>query len=73
MLGRLTATIWFLVQGGIPLGALIAGVLGDALGNRTTLWITAGVLTLAGLLLLTTPLRARRDFPTETSITASSA
>jgi predicted MFS family arabinose efflux permease len=72
MLGRLTATIWFLVQGGIPLGALLAGVLGDALGNRTTLWITAGLLTLAGLLLLATPLRAHRDFPTQTSTTTSS-
>lgn len=64
MLGRTTATIRFLVQGAIPLAALLAGVLGNALGNRATLWIIAATLIGAALLLLASPLRKLRDLPT---------
>lgn len=65
MLGRVTASMRFLVQGAVPLGAVLAGVLGNNLGNRTTLWIAAGALLLAAATLCcASPLRQHRALPT---------
>ncbi|WP_433607272.1 MFS transporter [Dactylosporangium sp. CA-139114] len=63
ILGRVTVTAQFLNYGTIPLGALIGGALGTALGVRPTIWIGVGALTLCGLILLTGPLRRHRDLP----------
>jgi hypothetical protein len=63
MLGRVTASMRFLVFGTIPLGALIAGGLGTALGVRTALWVTLTGYALSGTLLLTRDLRAHKDLP----------
>ncbi|MFI6348974.1 MFS transporter [Streptomyces sp. NPDC050560] len=64
LLGRLTASAAFLNYGAIPLGALLGGWLGAALGLRPAIWaMTAGV-PLAGLILLFSPLRHHRDLPT---------
>jgi hypothetical protein len=43
MLGRVAATMRFLIMGLFPLGALLGGVLGSLVGVRATLWV-AGVL-----------------------------
>lgn len=51
LLGRMNATMRFLLWGAMPLGALLGGVLGDALGARATLLAGA-----AGLLLSCLPL-----------------
>lgn len=64
LLGRVIVTMQFLSYGTIPLGALLAGVLAAILGLRPTLWIMAGGLTLASLILLIGPIRHRRDLPT---------
>ena len=46
LLGRMNASMRFLVWGTIPLGALIGGALGDAIGLRPTILIgTLGGLT----------------------------
>src|SRR5205814_8414599 len=47
MLGRMNATMRFIVFGTLPLGAVIGGAMGGATGLRPTLWIAAGLGCLA--------------------------
>ncbi|HEX3814648.1 MAG TPA: MFS transporter [Mycobacteriales bacterium] len=63
--GRVSTSSAFLNYGAIPIGALLGGTLGTALGVRPTLWLMTGLLALSGLLLLAGPARHRRDYPTE--------
>jgi MFS family permease len=63
LLGRMNATMRFVVWGVLPIGALIGGLLGAALGLRTTLWIGALGQAFAGAWLLASPMRSLRDFP----------
>jgi MFS family permease len=46
-----------------PIGALLAGVLGEAIGVRPTLWIASGGATLAILWLIPSPVPALRELP----------
>jgi predicted MFS family arabinose efflux permease len=64
ILGRVAASTFTLSLGCVPVGALLAGWLGAELGNRTALWILAGLLTLSGAPLVLSPLRLSRDLPT---------
>ncbi|MEV5599621.1 MFS transporter [Streptomyces sp. NPDC052496] len=64
LLGRVTAGTTFLGYGTIPLGALLGGALGSALGLRAAMWITAAGIPLAAVFLLCSPLRRARDLPT---------
>lgn len=64
LLGRMNASVRFLVWGTIPLGALVGGVLGTLIGIRPTMWVGAVGMTLAALPLLFSPLRGLRDLPT---------
>jgi MFS family permease len=63
MLGRVSASMRFLVFGTIPLGALIAGSLGTALGPRDALWAILGLYASSEAFLLAPAIRARRDLP----------
>ena len=63
MLGRVTASMRFLAFGMIPLGALLAGALGTALGARDGLWIVQAIFAGSALFLLTPRIRARRNLP----------
>ena len=63
LLGRMNATMRFVVWGVLPIGALIGGVLGTVIGLRTTLWIGAAGEAVAGVWLLASPMRSMRDFP----------
>ncbi|WP_143591327.1 MFS transporter [Thermoactinospora rubra] len=63
MLGRVTATTRFLLNGVYIPGALVAGGLGTWLGVRATLWIMLGMVALAGVFLFTPALLGRRDLP----------
>ena len=63
LLGRMNATMRFVVWGVLPIGALIGGVFGTAFGLRTTLWVGAIGQALAGVWLLASPMRRLRDFP----------
>jgi len=67
LLGRLMATTSFVNYGTIPLGALLGGTLGEALGLGPALWITTAGVPLAGLVLLCSPVRRRRDLPDQMS------
>lgn len=44
ILGRVNATMQVVVMGLFPLGAIIGGVLGDAIGARWTLIVAGGLL-----------------------------
>ena len=64
LLGRMNATIRFLVWGTMPLGGLIGGTLGSTVGVRETLWIGAIGQSLAFLPIFLSPLRWMRELPT---------
>ena len=63
MLGRMNATVRFIVYGVYAIGSLIGGTLGELLGSRTTLWIAAVGCSLSFLPVLFSPLRNMRDLP----------
>ncbi|MEU5219087.1 MFS transporter [Streptomyces sp. NPDC020807] len=60
LLGRVTATVRFVVWGCMPLGALAGGLLGEYAGVRTALWTGGAGELLAVIPLLLVALRARR-------------
>jgi len=61
LLGRMNATMRVVVWGTMPLGALVGGALGTALGPRGALWAAAGGLALTPGWLLASPLLRLRD------------
>jgi MFS family permease len=63
LLGRMNATMRFLVWGTMPLGALIGGALGATIGVRNTLLVAAVGGGLSFLPVLLSPLRTMRDLP----------
>ncbi|UEL31852.1 MFS transporter [Rhodococcus sp. C1] len=67
-LGRVVATSMYLLHSSIPLGALTAGYLGDAVGPRGTMWIMACLIAPCGLVLLFSPLRGIRDLPSRPAV-----
>lgn len=64
LLGRMNASVRFLVWGTIPLGGLLGGALGESVGPRTTLLVVAAGNIAAPLWVLASPLRRLRDLPT---------
>ncbi len=71
LLGRMNATMRFLVWGTMPIGGLLGGALGAAIGLRSTLWVTTVGIALAGTGLLASPLRRMRDLPAEDTAAAA--
>jgi predicted MFS family arabinose efflux permease len=63
LLGRMNATIRFLVTGVSPLGALAGGVVATEIGLRPTMWVAAAGEVLAAGCLLASPIRTIRDLP----------
>jgi MFS family permease len=63
LLGRMNATMRFVVWGTLPLGALVGGAIGTAIGVRTTMWVAAVGGSLAVVWLLASPMRGMKDFP----------
>jgi MFS-type transporter involved in bile tolerance (Atg22 family) len=63
LLGRMNATMRFLVWGTMPIGAFLGGVLGQAIGARSTLWIAAAAGVIPLIPLLASPLRTSRELP----------
>jgi len=71
LLGRMNATMRFLVWGTLPLGAFAGGVLGQLIGVRPTLWVGAigGLLPFVPVLL--SPLRHLKELPSRSEELAS--
>jgi MFS family permease len=67
LLGRMNATMRFLVWGTMPLGAFLGGVLGTVLGVRQTLLLAAIGGCFAFLPVFLSPLRRMRELPTYVS------
>ena len=65
LLGRMNASIRFVVWGTMPIGSLIGGVLGQAYGARDVFWISVAGSALAALPVVLSPLIAMRDLPQE--------
>jgi MFS family permease len=63
LLGRMNATMRFLVWGTIPLGAFLGGVLGSTIGVRETLLVAAIGGCVAFLPVFLSPLRRMRELP----------
>ncbi|MGH2428610.1 MAG: MFS transporter [Candidatus Limnocylindria bacterium] len=63
MLGRMTATMRFIVWGTIPIGALAGGFLGELIGLRTTLIVAGLGVLVAFLPVLFSPVRGLRQMP----------
>jgi MFS family permease len=63
LLGRMNATMRFLVWGTMPLGGLIGGVLGSVIGVRHTLFVVAIGHCLVFLPVYLSPLRHQRELP----------
>jgi MFS family permease len=63
LLGRMNATMRFLVWGTLPLGGVFGGVLGDWLGARATLVLASVGAMLAFLPVVASPLRRVREVP----------
>ncbi|SEQ69456.1 Predicted arabinose efflux permease, MFS family [Lentzea xinjiangensis] len=70
LLGRMNASIRWVVWGATPLGALLGGGLGSWSGIVPTLWVSV-VGSVGGMVwLLLSPLRSMRDLPAATSVEA---
>lgn len=63
LLGRMNASIRFVVWGVMPIGALLAGALGTWIGTVPTLWIAACGELLAGLFVVIGPFWSMRELP----------
>lgn len=63
MRGRAAATMAVLLAGTSPLGALLGGALGTAIGVRDALWVIFAVVALSGTVMLTRDIVTRRDLP----------
>jgi len=63
LLGRMTASVRFVVWGAMPVGALLGSALGQSIGVRQAMWV--GVLgeLLAVIPVLLSPLRTMRELP----------
>ena len=63
LLGRMNASVRWVIRGATPIGALLGGVLGDWIGLRETLFVAALGSWLAVLLIVLSPIRHLRDIP----------
>jgi hypothetical protein len=63
LLGRMNASVRFLVFGTMPLGGLLGGVLGTWLGVVPALWVAVAGQLLAALPVTSSPLLRMRELP----------
>ncbi|PZF63020.1 MFS transporter [Curtobacterium sp. MCBD17_013] len=65
LLGRMNASIRFVVWGVVPIGGIAAGLLGTWLGVEATMWVAGIGALLAALPVLLSPLLGMRELPAE--------
>ena len=64
-LGRMNATMRFLVWGTIPIGSLIGAGLSEVIGVHTTIWVGASLGVLSFVPVFLSPVRSLRTIPTD--------
>jgi len=69
LLGRMNATMRFVLWGSAPLGALLGGALGTDFGLRPTMWITAVGQVLPFAWIAASPLTRGAELPAATTAT----
>jgi len=65
LLGRMNASIRFLVWGTMPIGAFAGGLIGQQFSILTALWVAAAGSLVASLPVVLSPLIGMRDLPDE--------
>jgi MFS family permease len=70
LMSRVAASRRLLAWGAMPAGTLVGGLLGTYLGLRTTMFVGAGGRAVAGLIVLTSPLRSIRTMDDADAIAA---
>jgi hypothetical protein len=65
LLGRMNASVRFIVFGTMPLGGLTGGLLGASIGVVPTFWVAAAGAWISVLPVLFSPLSTMRDLPRE--------
>ena len=73
LLGRMNASVRFVVWGVTPVGALLGGLVGARFGIVTALWVAVVGQALAVLPVLLSPLLRMRDLPRELDVHAGAA
>ncbi|KRD44519.1 MFS transporter [Cellulomonas sp. Root930] len=63
LLGRMNASVRFIVWGSMPIGGLLGGWLGTHLGVLPTLWVSVAIMALAAVPVVVSPLLGMRDLP----------
>ncbi|MFF7357203.1 MULTISPECIES: MFS transporter [Streptomyces] len=63
LLGRMTASVRFVVWGAMPVGAFMGSALGQSIGARQAMWVGALGELLAVIPVLLSPLRTMRELP----------
>jgi MFS family permease len=63
MLGRMTATMRFVVLGVLPIGAVLGGIAGGVFGIRTTLWISAAIASVSVVWVMLSPVAKLTSVP----------
>lgn len=63
LLGRMNASVRFIVWGTVPIGGLVGGLLGTQLGAVPTLWVATAGMAASALPVLLSPLVRMRDLP----------
>jgi MFS family permease len=69
-LGRMNATMRFLVWGTIPIGSLIGAGLSEVIGVRSTIWVGSLLSLVCFLPVLLSPVRHIKTIPTEEPVAA---
>ena len=67
LLGRMNAAIRWIVWGTLPLGGLVGGILGSAIGIRPTIWVGVVGCWASSFWVVFSPLRTMRDIPGQVS------
>lgn len=63
LLGRMNASVRFVVWGAMPLGGLLGGALGEGLGLTGALWVAMAGQMAGALWVVCSPLRRMHDLP----------
>lgn len=63
LLGRMNASVRFIVWGTMPIGGLLGGWLGTHLGVLPTLWVSVAIMAVSALPVVISPLLRMRDLP----------